>query len=80
MNGESRGFAFLKFAYASCAASAMVNMGGAVLHGPFGDNVLKVGPSTRETQAQVCCSPAYVVVRVPLQGSQQTYSPAFCVL
>lgn len=53
MNGESRGFAFVTFAHASCAASAMVNMAGAVLGGPFQDCPLKVAPSTRDQQAQV---------------------------
>lgn len=53
MNGESRGFGFVTFAHASCAASAMVNMAGAVLGGPFQDAPLKVAPSARDRQAQV---------------------------
>lgn len=53
MNAESRGFGFITFAHASCAASAMVNMAGAVLGGPFQDAPLKVAPSTRDRQAQM---------------------------
>lgn len=53
MNGESRGFAFVTFAHASCAAAAMVNMTGAVLGGVFEDRALNVAPSTRDQQAQV---------------------------
>lgn len=53
MNGESRGFAFVTFAHASCAAGAMANMAGAVLPGVFQDRPLNVAPSTRDQQAQV---------------------------
>lgn len=53
VNGESRGFAFMTFAHASCAASAMVNMNGAVLYGPFSDFALRVAPSARDQQTQV---------------------------
>ena len=53
MHRESRGFAFITFAHASYAASAMVNMNGAMLYGPFREMALRVAPSARDLHAQV---------------------------
>ena len=44
---QSRGFAFVTFTSCTAAASAQAYMDGQIMYGPFGGQVLRVGPSTR---------------------------------
>ena len=80
MNGESRGFAFVTFAHASCAAGAMANMAGAVLPGVFQDRPLNVAPSTRDQQAQVqpACNPLTPFCRIPAEFVNELFYTLAC--